>query len=539
MPPRSSGSLTEIAASLRTQWEGLQPGQRRTLVAVGILAMAGIVIWASLTARGPAMAPLFTNLAPADGASIVSVLDRDKVLYHLTDNGQTILVPRDQVDRLRLQLAGQGLPNHGAVGLDSVLNLPFGATDFTRQVAYQNGLQGELEQTIDQIHGVASSRVQVVLSQPASFGGNSAAASAAVLVNLQPGASLDAAQVGGIVHLVAASVQGLSPDNVTVIDQTGRILWSQGTAAATQGAGAAGVAGQAQDDLQVEQQFDSQLQQGLQHLLDQVFGPGNVMAQVHGQLSFDSGTVDKSLFQPAGSSPAVVTSMQELKQTVVGGQSSGATPGTAANSFPTYPASATTGGGTSSTSDQLTQNFDVSHETDHTVVAPGEVSRLSVAVVVNSTLTPAQQALVRSTVQAAVGADPSRQDQITVVGMPFNESLLASLQKGQPAGAGRKAALPVPLPVALAVGAVLLLVIAALIFRRRPTFVESPPSGAEVQDAALVTNLAPDALDEPGPDPLGVALATAQSHRDRRQAALRQRPEEVARVIRVWLAQDE
>lgn len=538
MPPRSSGSFTELAASLRAQWQGLQAGQRRTLLGVGCAVLAGIVVWASLTARGPAMAPLFTNLAPADGAAIVAVLDHSKVAYRLTDNGQTILVPRSQVDRLRLQLAGQGLPNHGAVGLDSVLNLPFGATDFTRQVAYQNGLQGELEQTIDQIHGVSSSRVQVVLPQTASFGGQGSAATAAVLVNLQPGASLDAAQVGGIAHLVAASVQGLSPQDVTVIDQTGQILWSQGTVSGTSGSSVTGIAGQAENDLQVQQQLNAQLQQGLQRLLDQVFGPGNVMTQVNAQLSFDSGTVDKSLFQPAGSAQGVVQSMQELKQTIVGGQPSGATPGTAANSFPTYPAG-TAGGSTSSTSDQLTQNFAISQENDHTVVSPGTVSRLSVAVVVNSNLTAAQQALVRSTVEAAVGADPARQDQITVVGMPFNQSLVSALSK-QPSPS-RNSPLPVPLPVAIGVaGVLLLLVVAALALRRRPTFAEPIAAGPAASDgAALVSNLAADALDEPAHDPLGLALATAQSNRDRMQSALRQRPEDVARVIRVWLAQDE
>ncbi len=536
MPPRTPGNLNEMGASLRSQWQAFQPGQRRTVIALGVLALAGIVVWASLTARGPAMAPLFTNLAPADGAAIVTVLDRIKVPYKLADNGQTILVPAAQVDRVRLQLAGQGLPNHGTVGLSSVLNLPFGATDFTRQVAYQNGLQGELEQTIDQIAGVSSSAVQVVLPQTPTFGGQGTPASAAVLVNLQPGVTLNQNQVGGIVHLVASSVQGLSPANVTVVDQTGQILWSQGAATATGGDVASGIAGQAQNNLQVEQQVDQQLQQSLQQLLAQVFGPGNVITQVNAQLNFNSGTQDQTLFQPAGSSPAVVQSMQELKQTVVGGQASGVTPGTAANSFPTY-ASNGTAGSTSSTSDQLTQNFDVSQQTQHTVIAPGAISRLSVAVVVNATLTPAQQALVKSTVQAAVGADSTRQDQITVVGMPFNHALLNNLSK-QPSPAARAG---VPLPLAAGAGAVLLLLlVGALVMRRRPAAPEVEElGGGGPGDAALVTNLARDAMKEPVDDPLGLALASAQTQRDRMQAALGQRPEDVARVIRVWLAQDD
>jgi flagellar M-ring protein FliF len=537
MPPRTSAAgFAQTLASLRGQWQGLQPAQRRTIAAVAIVALGGIILWASLAARGPAMAPLFTNLAPADGAAIITQLDRSKTPYRLADNGQTILVPRSDVDRLRLQLAGQGLPNQGTVGLGSVLNLPFGATDFTRQVAYQDGLQGELEQTIDQIKGVSSSRVQIVMPQAATFGAQGSPASAAVLVDMQPGLSLTQDQVGGIVHLVASSVQDLSPDDVTVIDQTGQILWSQGQPMASASAGgAAGEAGQAQSDLLVQQQFEQQLQQGLDRLLGQVFGAGNVIAQVNAQLSFSSGTVDKQLFQPAGSSAAVVQSMQELKSTVVGSNTAaGGVPGTSANSQPTtYPASAG-GGNTSSTSDQLTQNFDVSEETDHTVVAPGTVSRLTVAVIVNSALTPAQQQLVTSTVQAAVGYDPARQDQITVVGMPFNTALLNQLQKQPAPPAHTPLALPLPVLIGAAAAGALLIVVLALALRRQPAPILPPLD----DEPATVADLAAAVADD-GIDPLGVALARAQANRDKIQGALRQRPEDVARVVRVWLSQDE
>ena len=536
MPPRSAG-LNETLASVRGQWTALQPRQRRTIVVVAVALLAGIILWASLAARGPAMAPLFTNLAPADAEAIVTQLQHSKTPYKLADNGQTILVPRSQVDQARLQMAGQGLPNQGTVGLTSVLNLPFGATDFTRQVAYQNGLQGELEDTIDQIKGVSSSRVELVLPQAPTFGGASSPASAAVLVDLQPGTVLDSGQIGGIVHLVSASVQDLSPDGVTVIDQTGQILWTQGEAAATGAVGAAsGTAGQAQSDLQVQQQFDTQLQAGLQGLLDQIFGPGNVIAQVNAQLSFDSGTVNRQLFEPPGSSPAVVQSMQQLQQTVVGGGGAGGVPGTASNSQPvtTYPASGTASG-TSSTSNQLTQDFAVSQETDNNVVAPGTLSRLTVAVVVNSTLTAAQQQLVTSTVEAAVGYDATRQDQITVVGMPFNQSLISQLQK-QPAPPARAGLLALPRPELIAAGALLLalLVGAVLLLARRPG------RALEVaeSEAGTATNLAPPVGEAIG-DPLSLALAAAHANRDRLQGALRQRPEDVARVIRVWLSQDE
>ncbi len=529
MPPGAM-NLGATWTSLRGQWQALPPNGRRNILATAVAAVAGILLLAVLAARGPAMAALFTNLAPVDGAAIVTQLGRDKVPYKLANNGQTILVPQSQVDKLRLQMAGLGLPKSGSVGLSSVLSLPFGATDFTRQVAYQNALQGELEQTINQIGGVAGSRVQIVLPQQATFSGQSNPASAAVLVKLQPGITLSAGQVRGIANLVAASVQGLSPNAVTVLDQTGQILWAQGaTGLGVGGGNANGPTGQAENQFQLQQQFDQTLQTNLQHLLQQVFGPGNVVTQVQAQLNFNSGTVDRTLFLPKGSGPAVVKSMQQLKQTVLGTPATGGVPGTASNSFPTYPAGA--GGKTSSTSNQLTQNFDISQETQHTVIAPGSVSRLSVAVVVNSPLNAAQLALVRATVQAAVGADPARQDQITVVGLPFNHSLVNALSQPLPARA-------LPIPEIAAGAALLLILLVLLLFRRRggqePAVPDEAALGGETLSSPAAFSVA-----GPGPDGLGSAIASAQAARERLNSSLRQRPEDVARVVRVWLEQSD
>lgn len=525
MPP-ASFNLGSTLSSLRTQWQGLTPARRRTLLGVFAAVAFGVLLVALLGTRPPAMAPLFTNLAPTDGAAIVAQLSHNKVPYKLANNGQTILVPQSQVDQLRLTMAGLGLPKAGPVGLSSVLTLPFGATSFTRQVAYQNALQGELEQTINQIQGVTASRVQIVMPQQPTFSGQSTPASAAVLVQLQPGITLSSAQVQGIAHLVAASVQGLSPNGVTVLDQSGQILWSQGSGTAA--LGATGPATQAESQFQLQQQFDQALQTNLQQMLDQVFGPGNVVAQVQAQLNFNSGTLDQTLFLPKGSGPAVVQSMQQLKQTVVGqGLASTSVAGTAANSFPTYPAGG--GSNTSSTSNQLTQNFDVSQSVRHTVIAPGSVSRLSVAVVVNATLNASQLALVRSTVQAAVGADPARQDQITVVGLPFNHTLVNTL--------ANQAAVPVrTLPVVqIAAGAALLLLLLVILLVRR-----RPAREAEALAGADGTVSGPSAVSlATGADSLDGAMASAQAARERLHASLRQRPEDVARVIRVWLEQSE
>lgn len=535
VPPAGgqSGGRADPWASLQGQWGRLGVGQRRTIIGAAAAVLAVVGVWAAVVGRGPTLVPLYTRVPAQSAAAIVAKLHQAKVPYRLAANGATILVPQRDVAPMRLQMAAAGLPKSGTVGLGSVLTLPFGATSFTRHVAYLQGLQGELAATIDQVRGVRSSRVQIVLPRRSTFASAAGAASAAVLVHLQPGVRLTSGQVGAVAHLVASSVPGLRPQAVTVIDQHGTILWSQGSGGSTGGA-ATGPAALAQNDLSVRHSLDTQLQSGLVRLLDQVFGPGNVVAHVHAQMSFNSGTLSRTTFLPKGAGPAVVRSMQQLKQTVVGTGAPAAVPGTATNSFPTYTAGAG-GGKTSSTSNQLTQNFDVGSETQHTIVAPGTVSRLSVAVVINRKLTAAQLALVRSTVQAAVGASTARHDQITVVGMPFQQTLLHSFS-GAAAG-GAAPALPQVAWIAAAVlGALLLAVILLLLLRRRRE-VEPGLDGATAETLTPAYS-AVGAVDA-GSDPLAAALATAQAHRDRLQGTLRERPADVARVIRVWLSQDE
>ncbi len=531
MPPAASPktSLTQALSQLRGQWQGLTAGQRRVIVGAGLASLALLLVWAALAVRGPTMAPLFTNLTPQDGAAILTQLQRSHTPYRLANGGQTILVPAGQVDALRLELAGQGLPSQGNVGLQSVLNLPFGATDFTRQVAYQNALQGELAQTIDAVQGVRSARVAIVMPTSPAFGGGGTPASAAVLVDLQPGVTLSAAQVAGIKHLVASSVQGLTPAGVTVIDQTGQIL--RATASGTTsvaGVPVSGAAAQAENYLVVQQQFDHQLEQRLNGLLEQVFGPGNVVTQVQSQFDFNSGTVNQTIYLP-GKTRAVLASLQELKQTTSGQGAAALTPpGTAANSYPaTYKTVPQT---SKSSSLQLSQSFDISRQVSHTIVEPGTLSRLSVSVVINGALTAAQQRLVRSAVAAAVGYDAARGDQISVVGLPFNQSLLAALQK-QPLPTNQ---LPLWERLPVLVGAATLLLALLLVFllgRRRAPLAEPVP-------AALPAAEAEEALPA-GQDGINEAILAAAAARRRAEEALRERPEDVARVIRVWLTDDE
>jgi flagellar M-ring protein FliF len=192
------------------------------------------------------------------------------------------------------------------------------------------------------------------------------------------------------------------------------------------------------------------------------------------------------------------------------------------------------GGSSSSTSDQLTQNFDVSQENDTTTVAPGALSRLSVAVVVNGALTAAQARLVRATVEAAVGYDPARHDQISVVGLPFNQALLNRMMQQPLPTAGGLLARPWLVPALAA--AVPLVAVAAFVLgrRRRAEPDAAPPPAAE--GAADADGLGAELPLVDGD--VGATVQAARAARQRMEAALRDRPEDVARVIRAWMAED-
>ncbi|MBE3590241.1 MAG: flagellar M-ring protein FliF [Firmicutes bacterium] len=510
--------MTPAAEAVRKAFGGWTRPQAVLAAGLGAAALLAVGAWLWLRGADGAMQPLFTNLQPADAAAVVQVLEGEHVPYKLDDNGATILVPAADVYRLRLELASQGLPASGSVGFEVMDKLGLAATDFDRQVALLRATQGELERTIEQIQGVARARVHIVMPKDTVFAGESQPASAAVLVEMKPGETLEARTVQGIVHLVAASVPNLSPDQVTVLDQTGRILSSAAAAADD-------TAGGAQDNMAVQARFQADLQSRLQDLLTQIFGPGNVVAQVSAELNFDRTTTVSDLFTAPTDQGGLLRSITELRRSVQGqSTAAGGVPGD--SNFPTYPA--TTGGNqtSSTTEDQSTRNYELNETKTTTQVAPGSVKRLSVAVVVNKPLDAQQQQQVEQLVAAAIGADPARQDTISVTSMPFDRSLLQALQPSETTPPTGRA---VPLWAWAAAGAAVVLLAAVWIVlagRRR-----AARRRAEEEALALARLEAQRAAEEQGTPAANGTIHDLKTYS-------RERPEQVARALRVWLAED-
>ncbi|MGE8603207.1 flagellar basal-body MS-ring/collar protein FliF, partial [Bordetella trematum] len=187
-------------------------------------AVVAVIVALALWGREPDYKVLFSNLEDRDGGAIVSALGQMNVPYRFSDNGGAILVPANRVYDARMQLAAQGLPRGGSVGFELMDNARFGASQFAEQINYQRGLEGELARSIEAMHSVQRARVHLAMPRQSLFVRDRQPPTASVLLNLYPGRGLADAQVSAIAWLVASSVPDLNVDNVSIVDQNGRLL---------------------------------------------------------------------------------------------------------------------------------------------------------------------------------------------------------------------------------------------------------------------------------------------------------------------------
>ena len=387
---------------------------RKVLLIVGTASVLVIIVVSLVFLTGPHYTPLYTNLNTQDAASIAAYLKNQKIPYQIADDGSTIMVPDAQKYQIRLDLANNNLPSGGnVVGFESFDQTHFGETETEEQVRYIAALQGELERTIGQIDGVEGVRVHLVQPADSLFVQDQKDATASVLLKLTPGYSLQDSQVLGITHLVCGAVEGLKPANVTVIDTSGNIL-SNDASISDQGQ-------MSTDQIKIKQDYENQLAASIQSMLERVVGPGKVIVRANATLNFDQVQIDTENY-----GDKQVQSDHTI-QTTSGNTTAQGAPGTASN-VPIYPQISTQGGAQAQTTDKTT-NYDVDTQTEHQVVAPGQIKQLSLSVVVDGQLDPVQQKQIEDMVSSAAGIIPARGDQLTVAGMPFNNQAATQAQQ--------------------------------------------------------------------------------------------------------------
>ena len=409
--------MKEYLSQLKIQ--AVELWQRLTKIQKIVIALSAVLLAATLilmvrSASQPDYGVLFTLKDEQSANQAVDKLKEKKIAYkvELTNEGTTILIPSKDIPETRLALAGENIPTGGVVGFEDFDQTKFGETDTDRRARYQRALQGELTRTIERLKEVDKARVHIVQPEPSLFKDEQKNATAAIMLKMKPYKTLDLSQVQGIVKLVASSVEGLKTENVTVVDDAGNIL-SEDIGLDQDGASRRLTVTQ----MEQREQYQKKLQNDLQSMLERVVGIGKAVVRVQADLDFDKSKRESTEF-----GKGVIISQQKKTQTSSSSSSPLASPpGTSSNvnTIPNY--AATDGNGSSqSESTEVTTNNDYGKTLTVTEVAPGQVKKLSVAVVIDKEMNDKLRQQIRDIVIGASGYNQNRGDQISVSGMPFN-----------------------------------------------------------------------------------------------------------------------
>lgn len=403
---------------------------RLALLAGAGLAVLGLLAWLVMRASVPPMALLYADLDPRDAGQVVASLERARVPHRIEAGGSRILAPEDQIPRLRLTLAREGLPQGGSVGYEIFdRGESLTTTPFQQDVNRLRALEGEIARSIRQLAGVRAARVHLVLPRREAFSRERGDAQASVVLTMQGAQRLDREGVQAVLHLVATAVPGLRPQNVSIVDSRGALLARGGQALA--GPGAA----QSQEEIRRGQEL--RIARAVEEMLERTLGPGRVRAEATVEMDFDRVQTTEERFDPDNQVPRSQQSVQESSRNAEGG------PTSVQNNVPGGdPAGA--GGGSQESRQEETTNFEIGRTTRNTVREHPVVRRQSVAVLVDGAWEPGangaaatfrersaeEVARIASLVRGAIGFDERRGDTVEVVSLRFAEPPAAAPEAG-------------------------------------------------------------------------------------------------------------
>lgn len=394
---------------------------RLAVIAATVLATVGFVAYLGARMIQPPMSLLFGGLDTKEASELVTKLDGMRVPYELRGNGSQVLVPEDQVLKLRLALARDGLPSGGTIGyeiFDKTDSL--GTTSFVQNINQLRALEGELARTIRSLDGVGAARVHLVLPRREVFARENREPSASVVLKLRGSSRIDKSQVAAIQNLVAAAVPDLKTSRIAIVDDKGTLL----TRVEQAGPGSAGSLAEAKLEL------EDRHKRNIEALLERTLGPGKVRAEVSAEIDYDRTVTSQEMFDPE---QQVIRSTQTVTE-----QSSSADGASQAVSvqtnLPEARAQDSPGGGSNATSSRTeeTTNYEISRTTRTQTREAGIVRRLSVAVLVDGNYTQNQDGTrtyqprgadelqsLATLVRSAVGFDAKRGDAVEIVNLQF------------------------------------------------------------------------------------------------------------------------
>ena len=389
-------------------WKGLTSSKKATFIGfTGLTLVIMIFLFGQIMKTQYQV--LYRNLDAAESGEVIDHLKEAKIPYRLSQGGTAILVPGRKIQQVRLELASAGLPRSGSVGYEIFDQTNLGMTDFLQKVNYRRALEGELTKTISRLKEVKSARVHLVIPQPRLFKEDKKEPSASVVLYLNRNIPLAQRQVEGIIYLVASSVEGLSPENITILDSSGRLLSNR--------RGANGLAVLSSNQLEVKKSIEGYLQDKAQSMLDGVLGVNRSVVRVNADLNFDQLERTTEFYDPDN----ISTRSEEISEEKQS-ESEGADKENKRD--------------VTNTKKTTVRNYEVNKTIEHLVNQVGNITRLNVSVSIDGTykmvkgpdgkvvrqfVSRPQEEIDKllALVKGAVGFSEKRNDVIEVVNIPF------------------------------------------------------------------------------------------------------------------------
>lgn len=414
------------------------------LVVMG-LTIGGLVYLIQWSGR-PDYQRLYTDLSMDDAGLIVDQLKSQKIPYRITAGGTCIEVPAEKVYELRMAMASEGLPQGSGIGFEVFDNAKLGMTEFMQNVNYQRALQGELARTINKIDEIKSSRVHIVMPTQTLFIEEETPASASVVLKLKPGKRIDQGQIQGIIHLVSSSVSGLQTENVTIVDNRGKLLAGKN--------GADSPLAMSTDQFMVQRKMETTLQNRIKTMLEEVLGPEKAIVRVSCELDFMRHEQTEEMYLPDNQ---VIRSEQIHDESTTDGRSTATgIPGVGSNIQPDGVGISNTATGTITDRNNTlfrkqdqTKNYEIGKVVSRKIMPSGTLRRVSAAVVVDGNYqmvpqkkgktewqytprSPEEMVQFEKIVKSAINFNADRGDAVEIENIPFETSQLGMGEEVEP-----------------------------------------------------------------------------------------------------------
>ena len=401
--------------------KNMSPGRLISLGAV-ILFLISFFVYLATKLNSTDYAVLYTDLELEDAKQIVARLESSNIEYKLTRNGTEIMVPVDQVNKMRVETAELALASKGSnVGYELFDNTDaLGSTNFVQNVNLLRALEGELARTIRSVDNIKSARVHLVLPKREMFSKEEQAPSASVVIRTVDG-PLSAQSVQAVQKLVAASVPKLDVKNVAIVDSNGNLLTREENDTVVI----------SNRNARMHQEQERKMSQQVQNLLERTVGPGKVRAQVNLEMDFDQVVTNEEIFDPESQ---VVRSQASSSDDSSTTENEGS-PVTVAQNIPNGDnvlQNQDTGSYTQTSKSESTINYEISKVVRNKVKNTGTIKRLTAAVVVdgiyetddngNKVYRPRSEEEMQQLtdlVKSAVGFNADRGDMVKVENLRF------------------------------------------------------------------------------------------------------------------------